>query len=209
MRLKLRNPFANDPFIKTSVVWGLGLLVMDMGLTWTLIQSDSYDRRVSGIFPFILVILGAWYLIRFIGARPLFHCFLCGAVVGFGLATLGFIGDEFNNGLSWNGLELYLVLIPTYMLSLGLPALAVGWVRTRGRTPIEIELPDKKEEEAAKRARQEPPKPRIITPVSEMPGSVEANKVLLKQLEKDPTSLMSEHEREKLRKRSYRSKLKL
>lgn len=206
MRLSLRNPFS-DPFFKTSVVWGLGLLAMYMCLMWAMIQLDSFDTRVAGAMPFLLVILGSWYLVRFIGARPAFHCFLCGAVVGLGYVTLGFISDE-SSGLSYEGIVRYVLLIPAAMLGLGLPGLLVGWFRTRGRTPIEIEIPNKRETEAAKREGRELPPPRITTSVEEMPGSFKANTALLEKLESDPFSLLPERERLKLLKKAEKAKKK-
>ncbi len=201
MRLRLRNPFASDPFLKTSIVWGLGLLAMYMCLMWAMIQLDTFDKAVAGILPFIMVVIGSWYLVRFIGARPAFHCFLCGAVVGLGYVTLGFISDE-GSGLSYQGVVRYVLLIPAAMLGLGLPGLLVGWLRTRGRTPIEIEIPNKRDTDAAKREGRDLPPPRIITPLKAMPGSTKTNTALLEKLETDPLSLMSERERLKLQKRA-------
>jgi hypothetical protein len=206
MRFKLHNPFANDPFLKTTLVWGLGLLTMYMCLRWAMFQLDSFDTKVDGLLPFLLVILGTWYLIRFIGERPLFHGFLCGATVGFGYVTLGFLSDELA-GLSYQGVLRYLLLIPAASVGLGLPGLLVSWLRTRGRTAITIELPDKKELEAAKREGRSEPAPRIVTPVSAMPGSIKTNTALLEQLEHNPVALMSERERSKLNKQAAKNKV--
>lgn len=205
MRVRLRNPFESDPFLKTSIVWGLGLLAMYMCLMWAMIQLDTFDKAVAGILPFIMVVLGSWYLVRFIGARPAFHCFLCGAVVGLGYVTLGFISDE-GSGLSYQGVVRYVLLIPAAMVGLGLPGLLVGWLRTRGRTPIEIEIPNKRETEAAKLEGRDLPPPRIVTSVKAMPGSTKTNTALLEKLETDPLSLMSERERLKLQKRATKKK---
>lgn len=199
MAFKLRNPFANDPFLKTTLTLSLGGIGIDMAATWALTQLGVTNGTVIGLLPFIVVVMGAWYLIRFIGERPLYHSFLFGAAVGFGFVTYGFALDEFI-GISLNGIVRYIVLIPAACLGLGFPALIVGWLKTRGRTPIAIEVPDRKEIDAAIKAGKPEPAPRILTSVSKMPGSVQENKKLLEQLKKDPESLMSERQKAKLKK---------
>lgn len=199
MAFKLRNPFANDPFLKTTLTLSLGAIGIDMAATWAFTQLGLTDGAIIGALPFIAVVMGTWYLMRFIGARPLFHAFLFGATVGFGFVTYGFLLDEFI-GLSINGVVRYIFLVPAASLGLGLPALVVGWIKTRGRTPIAIEIPDKKELQAAIKAGKPEPAPRILTPVSQMPGSAQENKKLLEQLKKDPEALMSEKQKAKLKK---------
>ena len=197
---KFPNSFKNDPFLRTSVVWGLGILGMIMVLQFAQLQLFStYDERVASLVPFLLVLFGAAYMVKFIGSRPVFYTAICGLTVGVGLAFLGLL----NELLSFQGI--YLESFARFLLVAvvrGAGMLVVGglagWIMTRGRTPIAIELPSKKEEDEARRSGQPLPGPRIVTPVSAMPGNPEANAALMEQLEKDPTSLMSERQRRKL-----------
>ncbi len=196
---RFKNPLKSDPFLKTSVVWGLGVLSMIMVLDFAMLQlATTYDSRVAGVVPFLVLLFGAAYMVRFIGARPVFYTAICGLVVGVGQAFLGLLGEllQFEGVYFESFARFLLVGLVRGISMMGVGAIA-GWMMTRGRVPIAIDMPTKKEEEAALKAGEDLPTPRITTPVSAMPGSVAQNQALLDQLESDPLSLMTEAERRK------------
>jgi hypothetical protein len=190
--------FSINPFMKVSIVWGLGLLSMIMVIEFAMLQLVTFDARVEALIPFLVVLFGSANMVKFVGARPAFYAGMCGVTVGVGMAFLGLLNELLSSeGIYFESFARFLwVAVVRGVGMLGVGAVA-GWIMTRGRVPIAIEVPTKKEEDAARRAGMEAPPPRIVTPVSAMPGSVEVNTRLLEQLEKDPTSLMSERERRK------------
>jgi hypothetical protein len=194
------NSVKTDPFLKTAVMWGLGLLCMIMVAKFGMLQlTKTYDRAIDEIIPFFTVLFGAAYMVRFIGARPVLYTAICGATVGVGMAFLGLVNDLMG-GFSLNAFVRFALVAVIRAIPLFIVGGLAGWIMTRGRTPIAIEMPTKKEEEAAK-AEGRDIGPRIITPVSAMPGSAETNRKLLDKLESDPLSLMSDRERDKYLKR--------
>jgi hypothetical protein len=197
---KFPNPFKNDPFLKTSVVWGLAILAMIMVLQFAQLQLFStYDSRVAALVPFLLLLFGAAYMVKFIGARPVFYTAICGLTVGVGLAFLGLLEELLSfQGIYFESFARFLLVAVVRGAGMMVVGGLAGWIMTRGRVPIAIELPSKKEEDEARRSGQPLPGPRIVTPVSAMPGNPETNAALMEQLEKDPTSLMSEHQRRKV-----------
>lgn len=205
---RLKNPFKSDPFLRTSVVWGLGLLCMILVADFAGRQLNAYDARIGQLIPYGVVLFGAAYMVRFIGVRPVYHTALCGVTVGVSLALLGLISELLGfRGIFFESFARFAWVALFQGALMGLIGGAAGWVMTRGRVPIEIEMPTKKDEEEARKKGESLPAPRIVTPLAAMPGSPEKNAALLEQLEKDPTSLMSERERHKLaRKAASKSK---
>jgi hypothetical protein len=190
------NPFKNDPFLRVTFTWAAGLVGVIMVFTFAALQLDESENLVITGIPFFVVVFGCAYLVKFIGKRPVYYCGLCGFLVGAGLALIGLIG-ELISGLYWESFIRFLFVAFMRGAPLVFVGMFAGWWVTRGRVPIEIEMPGKQEiEEARKNGRAEPA-PRIITPVSAMPGSKTENAAMLKQLEKDPYSLLPEKERQK------------
>jgi cytochrome bd-type quinol oxidase subunit 1 len=199
------NSVKTEPFLKTSVMWGLGLLCMIMVAKFGMLQlTKSYDRAIDEIIPFFTVLFGAAYLVRFIGSHPVFYTAVCGATVGVGMGFLGLVNDLMA-GFSLNAFVRFFLVALIRAIPLFFVGALAGWIMTRGRTPIAIEMPTKKEEEKAKQEGRDVG-PRIVTPVNAMPGSAEANQKLLDKLESDPLSLMSDKEREKYLKRAQKAK---
>jgi hypothetical protein len=199
------NSVKSEPFLKTAVVWGLGLLCMIMVAKFGMLQlTKSYDRVIDEIIPFFTVLFGAAYMVRFIGARPIFYTAVCGATVGVGMAFLGLVNDLMG-GFSLNAFARFALVAVIRAIPLLMIGALAGWIMTRGRTPIAIEMPTKKEEEAAK-AEGRDIGPRIVTPVAAMPGSADTNRKLLEKLESDPLSLMSDRERDKYLKKMAKAK---
>lgn len=206
--MRLRNLFATDSFLKTSIVWGLGILSMIMVLEFAMLQLiTTYDERVAGFVPFLVVLFGTAYMVRFIGARPAFYTAICGLTVGVGMAFLGLLSELLQfNGIYYESFARFFLVGAVRGLGMMAVGAFAGWIMTRGRVPIAIEMPTKKEEEAARKAGQDLPAPRIVTPVAAMPGKLEANTALLEQLEKDPVSLMSEREQRKMARKAQQEK---
>ncbi len=201
---KVRYSLTDDPFLKTALVWGLGILSMIIFLQFAMLQLfNNYDERLASLMPFLVVFFGAAYMVRFIGARPALYTGICGLTVGVGLAFLGLVNELLSfQGVYFESFARFLLV--AFVRGVGMFAVGAvaGWVMTRGRVPIEIEMPTKKEEEAARQAGEALPAPRIVTPLAAMPGSPETNAALLEQLEKDPISLMTDKERQKLVRRA-------
>jgi hypothetical protein len=193
-KIKLTNPFKTDPFFRVTASWAAGLVAVIMVMTFAATQMDNSDQRVIDAIPFIVVLFGCVYLVKFIGKTPSFYSGLCGVMVGFGLALMGLVGELFQ-GFYWESFSRFLYVGFLRALPLLLIGMLSGWWVTRGRVAIEIEMPGKKEIEAAHKEGRPEPTPRIITPVSAMPGSKSANSALLEQLDKDPVSLLSEKEK--------------
>lgn len=198
--MKLKNPLKEDQFLRTSIVWALGLLSMLMVIKFSVLQlTTTYDKAVDELMPFLIVLFGAAYMVRFVGRRPVYYTMICGATVGVGMGLLG-LANELLNGLYYESFIRFALVSVFRAVPLALVGGLAGWIMTRGRVPIEIEIPTKKEEEAAHKEGRDVG-PRIVTPVAAMPGKQEANTVLLEKLEKDPLSLLSDGERRKYLKR--------
>jgi hypothetical protein len=190
------NPFKNDPFLTVTVTWSLGLVAMVLVLTFVSYQlDDRYNLLVTGI-PFFVTLFGCAYLVKFIGRRPVFYTGMAGFFVGVGLAFVGLV-EELLSGLYWESFARFIFVSIARGAPLVFVGMFAGWWSTRGRIPIEIEVPGKKEVEAANKSGLAEPTPRIVTPLSAMPGSKATNAAILNQLEKDPASLLSERERHK------------
>lgn len=195
--------FKETSFLRTSFVWGLGLLCMIMVIKFSVLQLvKTYDRAVDEVIPFFVVLFGAAYLVRFIGQRPIYYTAICGATVGLGMAFLGLV-NELLGGLYYESFVRFGLVALFRAIPLGLVGALAGWIMTRGRVPIEIEIPTKKETEIARQEGRELG-PRIVTPLADMPGSSETNQALLEQLENDPLALLTENERRKYLKRTQK-----
>ncbi|MEI7556497.1 hypothetical protein [Candidatus Chlorohelix sp.] len=193
---RFSNPFKNDPFITVTITWSLGLVAMVLMLTFAAYQlEDRLNVLVTGI-PFFVTLFGCAYMVKFIGCRPLYYTGMAGFFVGVGLAFVGLL-EELFNGLYWESFARFVLVAIARGAPLVFVGMFAGWWATRGRIPIEIEIPGKKEVEEATKSGLAEPAPRIITPLSAMPGSKTTNAAMLEQLEKDPASLLSERERHK------------
>ncbi len=186
----------NDPFLRVSLTWALGITAMIMVLSWAQLQltERNFDRRIFELVPFLFVLFGAAYMVKFVGRKPVFYTTLCGIFVAVNLAFLGLIGDLLD-GPSFEAFVRFIWVAAFRSVGMALMGALGGWIMTRGRVPVEIELPDKKELEAARREGRDEPGPRIITPVSAMPGSASTNTALLEQLAENPDSLLPESEK--------------
>lgn len=186
----------NDPFLRVSVTWALGITGMIMVLSWAQLQlsAQNFDRTIFSLVPFLFVLFGAAYMVKFVGRKPVLYTTLCGIFVAIFEAGLGLIGD-LADGFSWQAFVRFVWVASFRSVGMALMGALGGWVMTRGRVPIEIELPDKQEIEAAHREGRAEPLPRIVTPVAAMPGSATSNVAMLEQMEKDPESLLPESEK--------------
>jgi hypothetical protein len=192
----------NDPFLRVSLTWALGITGMIMVLSWAQLQlsRENFDRTLFELVPFLFVLFGAAYMVKFIGRKPVLYTTLCGIFVAVFVAGLGLVGDLLS-GPSWEAFVRFVWVAAFRSVGMALMGALGGWVMTRGRVPIEIELPDKSEIEEARRADRPEPAPRIVTPLSAMPGSQTANAALLEQIENDPDSLLPETEKRRRAKR--------
>ncbi len=203
------NALKNDPFLRTSLTWALGVTSMNMAITFAMLQLDTYDARLAGFIPFLLVLFGAAYLVKFIGRRPAYYCGIFGFTVGTCFALLGLANELLQfTGVYYQSFVRFALVAVLEGVSLGLVGALSGRIMTRGRVAIEIEIPTKKEEDTARQNGQPLPGPRIVTPVAAMPGSRETNTALMDQLDKDPDSLLSERERRRMAKRADRKPAK-
>jgi len=195
-KFQITNPLKNDPFLKSALTWALGIVSFTLVLKFAALQMVETEKGLVELIPFLFVIFGAGYLVKFIGQRPAFYSGVCGFAVGMGLSFVGLI-SELLDGLYWESFARFLWAGVARGVPLAIAGAIAGWVVTRGRVAIEIEIPEKKEIEAAKKAGIAEPSPRIITPISELPGSLSGNKSLLEQLDSDPVSLLPEKERKR------------
>ncbi len=191
-----------DPFFRVSISWALGITGMIMVVSWAELQlgSETFDRAVFELVPFLFVLFGAAYMVKFVGRKPALYTALCGVFVAIFMALIGLIGDLMN-GLSWEAFARFVWVAAFRSVGMALMGWLGGYIMTRGRVPIEIEMPGKKEIEAAHKAGIEEPTPRIVTPVSAMPGSFSLNASLLEQLENNPESLLPEKEKRRREKK--------
>ena len=205
--MKFKNPLKDDPFLRTSLTWALGIAGMNMAILFSMLQlTTTYDERVANFVPFLFVLFGAAYMVRFIGRRPVYYCAIFGFTVGACFALLGLARELLQfQGVYYESFVRFGLVAVVRGIPLALVGALGGWVVTRGRVPIEIEMPTKKDEDAARQAGLQQPAPRIVTPLAAMPGSQETNAALLERLEKDPESLMSEREQQKLAKANARA----
>jgi hypothetical protein len=199
----------NDPFLRVSFTWALGITGMIMVLSWAQLQltAASFDQVIFSLVPFLFVLFGAAYMVKFVGRKPVLYTTLCGVFVAIFEAGLGLVGDLLN-GLSWEAFFRFFWVAAFRSVGMALMGALGGWIMTRGRIPIEIELPDKKELEAAHKEGRPEPAPRIVTPLSAMPGSATANAALLEQMERNPESLLPEREQRKRAKAAARASRK-
>lgn len=183
--MKLFRALKSDQFLKTSIIWGLGILGLVMVFDFGMIQLDAYDPALESIIPFALVLFGGAYMVKFIGARPVLYTAICGLTVGYGMAFLGLLNELLKfEGIYYESFLRFLYVGTLRGAGLALAGALGGWIMTRGKVPIEIEVPSKKEEDEARLAGKPLPAPRIVTPVSAMPGSLEVNTALLAEVEK-------------------------
>ncbi len=195
-KFHISNPLKNDPFLKSALTWALGIVSFTLVLNFAALQMAETEKGLVELIPFLFVIFGAGYLVKFIGERPAFYSGVCGFAVGMGLAFVGLV-NELLNGLYWESFARFLWAGVARGVPLAIAGAIAGWVVTRGRVAVEIEVPGKKDIEAAKKSGMPEPSARIITPITELPGSVSNNKSLLEQLDSDPVSLLPEKERKR------------
>ncbi len=184
------NPW-KDPFFRTTFSWAAGIVSVILVVDFAAKQTPDTSQWIIDLIPFFLVGGGSFYLVKFIGRKPAYYCGLNGLLVGIGLALVGLIPELFE-GAHWESFYLFALVSFARGIPLLLVGMIFGWFATRGRVPIEIELPGKDELELAKKEGRPEPGPRIVTPVTAMPGSLSANKALLEKLETDPQAIMPE-----------------
>jgi len=196
----------NDPFVRVSLSWALGVTGIIMVIGWIELQlAENFDPRLYELIPFLVTLFGAAYMVKFVGRKPVLYTALCGVFVAIFMAFLGLIGDLLNNGLSWQAFVVFVLVAAFRSLGMALVGALGGWIMTRGRVPIEIEIPGKKEVEAARREGLEEPAPRIVTPLAAMPGALDTNTSMLEQLNRDPESLLPENEKRRRAKNAARN----
>ncbi|NWJ97096.1 MAG: hypothetical protein HXX20_15030 [Chloroflexi bacterium] len=203
---KIWSKLSHDSFLQVSLTWALGITGMIMVLSWAQLQLNdtNFDKTIFDLVPYLFVLFGAAYMVKFVGRKPVFYTTLCGIFVAFGMAGLGLF-RELVEGLSFEAFARFIWVASFRSIGMAMMGALGGWIMTRGRVPIEIELPDKKEIDAARQQGQPEPAPRILTPVSSMPGQAAANLALLDKMKNDPDSILSESEKRRRAKAASRT----
>jgi hypothetical protein len=213
--MKLWLPFKNDPFMRTSFTWGLAVTCMIVIVQLMLTSLDTTpgfttgERAIQEVITAVFTLFMCAYMVRFIGGKPLFYTAFCGFWVAFWLAIYGLVAEIIVNS-EWSPRALLAAFI-TFVITLVIRAvpLAVigaigGWIVTRGRVPIEIEVPGKEDFKQAEAEGLPVPIARIITPLEKLPGNLESNRALIEQLDQDPASLLPEKEKKRRAKSNTR-----
>jgi hypothetical protein len=206
--MKLWLPFKNDPFMRTSFTWGLAITCLIVIVQLMLDALDANPGRSLGeiaveeIVTCLFTLFGCVYVVRFIGRRPLFYTAFCGFWTAFWLATYGFfaeiiIANDWTPRTFLAAFVTFLITLVVRGIPLALIGAAGGWAVTRGRIPIEIEVPTKEDYKQAEQEGLDAPVAKIVTPLEKLPGNIEKNRALIEQLDKDPESLLPEKEKKR------------